>query len=706
MSIELDRFEYPTHELAQEAWVSSDIYGPDVLTGGTASADSEEVGSEAAKACDDLGSATRWNTPDVVFPHWWKYDLGVGVTKIVQKVRVYPRAAPDAFFKNFTFQGSNNNVDWDVLYTGQHANTEAWEDFTFANSTAYRYYKFNITDNWDSSNPNYCQVYEFEMMEVDPNLQCYSESIIVEEGSYSLEVIAKATGSLNETLTKTLDPTIDLSGLGRIKFYIRSSRTGSHIKIGIHDSGGTTTEVTPNITLADTWQLVVWDISAVADADKDTIDSIIITIVNAGANNTFYLDNMYALVQFLTATSSVTSLTSGSLTLGIIELLTATASGSFSTTGSLAVVMSLTGTASPSFSTQGSLTLGIIELLTATANPSFSVQGSLTLGIIELLTATASGSSSTTGSLAVIMSLAGTASSTFSTQGSLTLGIIELLTATASIISTVTGQLLLLTTNPAYLVWHLLVTYGELDNIQTPANVDIDYDVWEQWRIDCDDLSFALKAELKGVSVASVLEKIAYLTKSTIFVRGDGKFVFYRFVPAPEIHYIFDDDNTQNPQPRQSFDELLNYVKCYYGYDPVNKNWDSGGSVAAEDATSQANYGKVSRIEEDTTVWHSTSASAQEFCNRLVERYKDPREYCPFETGMMGFIFEPEDLFSISISFYDYVLTPFETKRVEFDLGIGKTRIEALNIEKFTLGGFRLDDDYWGLFDEDYNVLY
>ena len=54
-------------------------------------------------------------------------------------------------------------------------------------------------------------------------------------------------------------------------------------------------ETTPNITSAGVWQTVIWDISAVADADKDAIDYIVITISNATADNTFYIDNFYAL---------------------------------------------------------------------------------------------------------------------------------------------------------------------------------------------------------------------------------------------------------------------------------------------------------------------------------------------------------------------------------------------------------------------------
>jgi hypothetical protein len=118
----------------------------------------------------------------------------------------------------------------------------------------------------------------------------YSESTIKQEGSYSLKLIAAQTTSLNATVTRTLSPTFNLSGQTEFKFPVRSSRTGSNFKIGLHDSGGTTTEVTPNIAVADTFQEVSLDLSAVADADKDAIDSIILTVTNADAENTIYLD--------------------------------------------------------------------------------------------------------------------------------------------------------------------------------------------------------------------------------------------------------------------------------------------------------------------------------------------------------------------------------------------------------------------------------
>jgi len=127
------------------------------------------------------------------------------------------------------------------------------------------------------------------------SLQAYKESTIVNQGTYSLKGVA-TTAANGKTLTRTIASPINLTGVNYLSFSIYSSRTGSNIKLGIHDAGGTTTETTPNVTGASAWQAVTWDISAVSNANKDAIDSIIITIVDATSANTFYVDGFATLV--------------------------------------------------------------------------------------------------------------------------------------------------------------------------------------------------------------------------------------------------------------------------------------------------------------------------------------------------------------------------------------------------------------------------
>ncbi len=122
-------------------------------------------------------------------------------------------------------------------------------------------------------------------------LQSYTESVIKEQGVYSLNFIALDTSSLNGTLTRTLGTAIDLTDKDTLQFYVMASRTGGNFKVAIHDSDGTTSEKAVTIAVANTWEKVTWDISGVVNANKDDIDSIIITITNADADNIVYIDD-------------------------------------------------------------------------------------------------------------------------------------------------------------------------------------------------------------------------------------------------------------------------------------------------------------------------------------------------------------------------------------------------------------------------------
>ena len=304
----LDMMEYASDALAQAAYVSSDGYGSDILTGGTASADSiYGAGQEADKACDN-NEATNWHaaTPPS-FPNWWKYDLGVAVTKIVTKLRIKPKTGR---VKDFTLQGSNNDSDWTVIHTGQHANNATWEDYIFINTTAYRYYKIVISNNWTAET----SIGEIEMIEA--NLQSYF-STTKTQGTYALKCVAVKDDSLADTIYHTFSPAIDLTDKTQIKLDTRATITGQNFTVKIHDSGGTTT--THAVTIADTsvYQTDTWDISGVSNANKDAIDQILIEIDNADTPNTFYLDNVY---ENLLTGGNMELYTSENFTIGLVPV--------------------------------------------------------------------------------------------------------------------------------------------------------------------------------------------------------------------------------------------------------------------------------------------------------------------------------------------------------------------------------------------------
>lgn len=147
-------------------------YRPDFLNNGTPSADDYTAGDEPSKGCDD-NESTYWLTAvgtgqGTPYPHFWKYDLGAGITKIVKQLRIKTvniDGANTAAMKDFTLQGSNNDSDYTVIHTGQQANNTNWQEYTITNVTPYRYYRLNGTTAWCEPGYRYMGFYEVEMKE-------------------------------------------------------------------------------------------------------------------------------------------------------------------------------------------------------------------------------------------------------------------------------------------------------------------------------------------------------------------------------------------------------------------------------------------------------------------------------------------------------------------------------------------------------------
>jgi hypothetical protein len=296
--IVLDAMEYSSDALARAAWVTNGL--TDLFPGKTVSASTEWSGDYSADKAIDGSTLTWWASSGTTKNEWWKVDLGSGNSKTITTIKItFLHDVAGGGIRNFTISGSNNDIDYTSISSQEAANDadKTVQTYTFANATAYRYYRIDSTSNYRAD--NVIAFYEIQGYDASVgSLIDYSESTIKQQGSYSLKVIAAATDSLNRTVTKTCSPTFNLSGQTDFKFWAGATRTGSNYKIGIHDSGGTTTEVTPNIAVscdsADDMQEVTLDLSAVADANKDAIDSIILTTTNADAENTIYLDYLRA----------------------------------------------------------------------------------------------------------------------------------------------------------------------------------------------------------------------------------------------------------------------------------------------------------------------------------------------------------------------------------------------------------------------------
>lgn len=130
-----------------------------VMTGGTTSGvtitASNETAVRFAWHAADNSNATWWQTTSgVAYPHWWKVQYPSA--RIIKSfaIRGVIGVGNEVFgFGQWTFQGSNDNVNWDILgtYDADDDNITWNEDdvfwFQVASPGSYLYYRFHITRN-------------------------------------------------------------------------------------------------------------------------------------------------------------------------------------------------------------------------------------------------------------------------------------------------------------------------------------------------------------------------------------------------------------------------------------------------------------------------------------------------------------------------------------------------------------------------------
>lgn len=129
---------------------------------GEATANSNYTTYYAWKVFDkDTGTAWLDSTAN---PHWLRYDFGAGVTKKIVKYTMTASIVGTRSPSAWKFQGSNNGTDWTDLdsQTGITFSNYEKKTFTFSNTTAYRYYQFNISAGGSGGD---ISIAEAEMME-------------------------------------------------------------------------------------------------------------------------------------------------------------------------------------------------------------------------------------------------------------------------------------------------------------------------------------------------------------------------------------------------------------------------------------------------------------------------------------------------------------------------------------------------------------
>ncbi len=246
---ELDYMEYPTNAAAQAEYVSNGslVYRADQCSGGSALVSSENGIYVKERAFDD-NESTGWRAATTT-NEYIGYDFGTGVTKEIRRIRIKIGGTAYYCTGSEKVDYSDNGTDWSLAENVTVADTVDWQNIDIGAHGEHRYWRL-----FSSSNANEWYLLKVEMMTTTLSLQSYSGSVYT-QGSHSLEGIAAATDSLNKTLTRIVNPPINLAGKTRIKFDMMAGRIGSNIKISLVNNDHLWTERRPEGDVNKNWSI-------------------------------------------------------------------------------------------------------------------------------------------------------------------------------------------------------------------------------------------------------------------------------------------------------------------------------------------------------------------------------------------------------------------------------------------------------------------
>jgi hypothetical protein len=102
----------------------------------------------------DNSTSTFWETR-TAGTQWIQCELTEAIA--VTKFRLYSGGTNR--IRAYNLQGSNNLTDWTELWTGENPNLTQWNEYTFTNTTAYKYFRWNVTSRWSTN----IYIYELEL---------------------------------------------------------------------------------------------------------------------------------------------------------------------------------------------------------------------------------------------------------------------------------------------------------------------------------------------------------------------------------------------------------------------------------------------------------------------------------------------------------------------------------------------------------------
>lgn len=203
-------------------------------TGITATASSDNSGANPASNAFDGDLGTSWIS-DNGYPHWLKCQFPTA--KTLAAYTVIPLVALNYYPTAWTFEGSNNDSDWDTLdtQTGQSIKNGYARTYAIASPASYLYYRLTVTG---SGAPSYVGLRELDLHESVPAQTELDQEFILTDSAIEpthIDLFLRRVGSPSGTLTVNIETDGTFGPSGSL---ISASATGTAQESAVSTAGG------------------------------------------------------------------------------------------------------------------------------------------------------------------------------------------------------------------------------------------------------------------------------------------------------------------------------------------------------------------------------------------------------------------------------------------------------------------------------------
>jgi len=241
---------------------------------------------------------------------------------------------------------------------------------------------------------------------------------------------------------------------------------------------------------------------------------------------------------------------------------------------------------------------------------------------------------------------------------------------------------------PSDIAWDLCTSYGNLSNIASTNNADIDYDTFLAWAKSFSGDSVLTEAQYDGMKVTQALNNLAKMTDSAIWVEGDGKLNFLRPEEPSSLDITFTRDQFHDIEIDVESLRVINKAWVYWDYAVESDYFQS--KVFAIDSASINSYDLREEIIKDESIWYVNSVSALVHAQRKTTVFRDPPKCFIIDTNLYGMRQQLGETIRLVDSFYN-VNSSAGWRLIESELDMESGEVIFEMDEAAMLNGFYLD---------------